>query len=225
MSLKFYVLFPLPGKNCLLNCAFIPSPERTERVHSAQRKKPINTFGYSRPIPKAGTTFTCQSTCNFFTPIPPTIQALRTKDLLWPPGLWHPRLLPLLLLAFSPTSARPVLFHENISPINPACLLIGMPICNSLLHRQEEQGFSCSTIRRSGMMTEKFPLGLTVWRSLDFESMAQVHHMLYAHIHIGSLDYVLQVYIQVSWTAWLQKQEGRVAFFSFGGPSSYPPAM
>ena len=44
-------------------------------------------------------------------------------------------------MPFSPTSARPVLFHEYISLINSAHILISLLIFNSLLHQQKESSF------------------------------------------------------------------------------------
>ena len=95
---------------------------------------------------------------NIFTPKPPTMWVLRTKDLGLSPPLPLPPLplppLPLALAAlampclepvhFSPTSAKPVLFHENLSLINPAYMLLGLLVCTSLLYQQEEPGFSCN---------------------------------------------------------------------------------
>ena len=43
--------------------------------------------------------------------------------------------------ALHAASARPVLFHENGSPVNRACSLIDWLICNSLLHWQEPSFF------------------------------------------------------------------------------------
>lgn len=78
--------FSLSGTESFWIGAFIPWSERSERT---QKKKPINTFAYSCSSSpwKADTTLTCQSVCNFFTSIQPTILTLRTKDSLWSPGL------------------------------------------------------------------------------------------------------------------------------------------
>ena len=113
--MKFYVPFPRSGK------------------------EPPNTpmFGYLQSLGQAVTAFTCQSIGNSVTPILPTIQVLRTKDL-------RPQAILAFatqILAFHPTLARPVLFHENLALINFACTLTGL-ICNSLLHQQEELSFS-----------------------------------------------------------------------------------
>ena len=160
-SLTFYESFPLSGKESL---------ETVFSSDSAQRKKPINTFGYSHPHPpppKTGTTFTCRSICKFFTPSHQLYKSSEERTLglaLWLSGHWShvclpPRLSPPLrfppwalctlsllcsepiVFSFPTPLARPVLFHENGSPINPACTLIDLLTYNSLLHWREEVSF------------------------------------------------------------------------------------
>ena len=65
--------------------------------------------------------------------------------------LLPPLPLPPLLLPFSPTRARPALFHENVSPINPACTIMDSLICNSLLGEKNGVSGSFSHNRRRGL--------------------------------------------------------------------------
>ena len=50
----------------------------------------------------------------------------------------------LKLCPSTPTLARPVLFHENSSLINPVYILTDLLICNFLLCLQKELSFSCN---------------------------------------------------------------------------------
>ena len=150
--MKFYVSSLLPGKENLRNCAFIPRPESPEKAHNAQRKNPMNTFGYSHHHPtKSWHHHYLSIKMELLHPLSTNYIRPQNKGLLaWHPWLsghlasrhlasghpnpCHPSLWPPLLLLPShcfvlnpclspPTLARLILFPENRSPLNPACTL------------------------------------------------------------------------------------------------------
>ena len=102
-------------------------------------------LGSHVPPGAAGTTFTHQSICNALTPIPPPIRVFKTQDLmLLPPLLFQPLLFAIQAYAFHPHLGQARSLPRDSSLINPACMLIDLPICNSLLS-QQEQSFSRNT--------------------------------------------------------------------------------
>ena len=121
--------------NCLLSRMIY---SKVNKCGLEQDKNTYLRLGSHEPPGKAGTTLTYQSIRNPITPIPPTIYVLRTKDLMLLPPLILPCPKP---MPFSPTLARPILFHENMSLMYPDCTLMDLLLCSSLLCQQEEPSF------------------------------------------------------------------------------------